>query len=140
MPSHVTVEDSRTSNQPVILPLGKIDEDSFNKRMDNWPLIPFECDVSLQDRWDAFKAILSSTTKLVTYDATVSLLPLYHHLIQDDVESLNNQGIVFHEFMTCLYNHPLPEDGERNRIFQPLTSDQCLFSIWDLRLVSWVSI
>ena len=88
-----------------LLPLGPTEEDSAYQRMNNWPTIPFSCNVSLSARWDAFKALLAnSTTKLVSFNATgerfnpvhpfighfrclltvfllpsVSLLPFYHH-------------------------------------------------------------
>jgi hypothetical protein len=102
--------------------------------MSGWPSIPFDCGVSLQQRWDAFKAILSSnTTKLVTYNATVSLLPLYHHLIHDrklDGDSVNDCMMHLTGELGC---------SQGKNFHQTLAPDDCLYSIWDLRLVSWVS-
>eukprot|EP00804_Cyclotella_cryptica_P006645 CCRYP_008602-RC/>CCRYP_008602-RC protein AED:0.12 eAED:0.12 QI:1988/1/1/1/0.77/0.5/10/3433/466 len=115
-----------------ILPLGKClssDKSPVDDRFVNWPTVPFECDVSLQERWGAFKAILSSTTTMVTYNATVSLLPVYHHLIHDRVKGKNDHDS-FNRFRSAI-------SGESNGR-QPLSPDECLYSIWDLRLVSWM--
>eukprot|EP00804_Cyclotella_cryptica_P006644 CCRYP_008602-RA/>CCRYP_008602-RA protein AED:0.13 eAED:0.13 QI:331/1/1/1/0.8/0.63/11/3433/991 len=118
--------------QCYILPLGKClssDKSPVDDRFVNWPTVPFECDVSLQERWGAFKAILSSTTTMVTYNATVSLLPVYHHLIHDRVKGKNDHDS-FNRFRSAI-------SGESNGR-QPLSPDECLYSIWDLRLVSWM--
>ena len=105
-------------------------------RMSGWPSIPFDCSVPIQHRWTALKAILSSNkTKLVTYNATVSLLPLYHHLIHDTFKSKRNVSM-FNEYMTYLSSNPGQSRDEQRH--EPLAADACLYSIWDLRLVQWV--
>ena len=55
----------------------------YDPRMSDWPTVPFNCEVPLEKRWTALKAILSlRNIKLATYNAVVSLLPVYRHLDQ----------------------------------------------------------
>lgn len=118
-----------------MLPLGPTEEEATgftNPHMSSWPTIPFACDIPLQKRWDCFKAVISSRTiKLVTYNATVSLLPLYNHLIHDRSK---RDSVSFNECMANL----LDTSTNDGKVFRPLAPDECLYSIWDLRLVSWM--
>ncbi|KAL7542317.1 hypothetical protein ACHAXR_011673 [Thalassiosira sp. AJA248-18] len=122
-----------------LLPLGPTNESSSTqqeleyKRMEDWPVIPFHCDVSLSDRWSAFEAILlNSGTKLVTYNATVSLLPFYRHL-DDDIPSQSHcGGRTFSQFAACLSGKNFDTESQGQLLYGSLRS------IWDLRLVSWM--
>ena len=98
--------------------------------MENWPSTPFVSEVPLKHRWAAFKAILSvKMFTLVTYNATVSLLPLYHHLIHDnDRSKIDTDEEKFNECMDYL----------SDTTHEPLAPDECLYSIWDMRLVAWM--
>lgn len=103
--------------------------------MENWPSIPFDCEVPLKYRWAAFKAILSRKIfKLVTYNATVSLLPLYHHLIHDgkDRSKVDTHREQFNECIAYL------SADDKMTTYDPLAPDECLYSIWDIRLVAWM--
>jgi hypothetical protein len=117
-----------------LLPLSPTEEESTNRYMSDWPAIPFNCKVPLHQRWDCLKAIVSlKTTKLVTYNATVSLLPLYSYLMLD---STKRDGRSFNEFMAYLSGE---SEYNGDGCLKPLAADECLHSIWDLRLVAWVS-
>jgi hypothetical protein len=99
-------------------------------RLSSWPVIPFHCKVSLSDRWLAFEALLfNKKTKLVTYNATVSLLPFYHHLDNDvTCQSHSSSLASFSAYIS---------GGDPDKS-QPCRNDGYLRSIWDLRLVSWM--
>jgi hypothetical protein len=120
-----------------LLPLGPTEgetSNSIHRHMSDWPAFPYDCEVPLHQRWDCLKAIVSSkTTKLVTYNATVSLLPLYSYLMLD---STKRDGRSFNEFMAYLSGESV-YNGDGG--IKPLSADECLHSIWDLRLVAWVS-
>ena len=127
-----------------ILPLGPTTTEALDTsttgpvypRISDWPSVPFDCAVPIQHRWTAFKAVLSSKkNKLVTYNATVSLLPLYHHLIHDTYKSKRNITM-FNECMAHLSDNSGQSREEQRH--EPLAADTCLHSIWDLRLVQWV--
>jgi len=127
-----------------LLPLGPTDDEQGEppneieyQRMSNWPIIPFLCGVSLSDRWAAFEAILlNQRTKLVTYNATVSLLPYYQHLASDVVSSRVST------FAACIAGGD--NNSNSNGMATPSNSsvnirnDGYIQSIWDLRLVSWM--
>jgi hypothetical protein len=99
-------------------------------RMSSWPIIPFHCEVSLSDRWLAFEALLfNERTKLVTYNATISLLPFYHHL-DNDVTSQSHSSS-----LTSFSAYIAGGNPDKSR---PCKNDGYLRSIWDLRLVSWM--
>ena len=99
-------------------------------RMSSWPIIPFHCRVSLSDRWLAFEALLfNERTKLVTYNATVSLLPFYHHLDND---------VTGQSYSSSLASFSAYIAGGNPDKYHPCRNDGYLRSIWDLRLVSWM--
>ena len=99
-------------------------------RMSSWPIIPFHCKVSLSDRWLAFEALLfNERTKLVTYNATVSLLPFYHHLDNDVTGQSHSSSLAFFSAYIAGGN---PDKSH------PCRNEGYLRSIWDLRLVSWM--
>jgi len=131
-----------------LLPLGPTNNEQGEppneidyQRMSNWPIIPFLCGVSLSDRWAAFEAILlNQRTKLVTYNATVSLLPYYQHLASDVGGSSNSTSSVS-VFAACIAGG----DNNNSDMSTPTSSsvnnmrnDGYIQSIWDLRLVSWM--
>ena len=110
-----------------LLPLGPTNNEEIEyKRMESWPVIPFQCGVSLSDRWAAFEAILlNERTKLVTYNGTVSLLPYYQHLACDEAANSTKQD----SFAACI------SGGEEH---SAIRNDGYIGSIWDLRLVAWM--
>jgi len=126
-----------------LLPLGPTNDEHGEppneieyQRMSNWPIIPFQVGVSLCDRWAAFEAILlNQRTKLVTYNATVSLLPYYQHLASDVVSSRVSA------FAACIAGG---DNNNSDIMATPSNSsvnirnDGYIQSIWDLRLVSWM--
>lgn len=120
-----------------ILPLGPTQEettDLLHGYMSDWPTTPFECEVPMHERWNCLKAIVSSKSiKLVTYNATVSLLPLYSYLMHENSKRDNRS---FNESVAYLSGKSV-YDGDQ--CFQTVAADECLHSIWDLRLVLWVS-
>eukprot|EP00956_Cyclotella_meneghiniana_P030001 scaffold74526_cov66-Cyclotella_meneghiniana.AAC.4 len=136
-------EDESESIKCYILPLGPTTTEALDisttgpvyPRISDWPSVPFDCAVPIQHRWTAFKAVLSKKTKLVTYNATVSLLPLYHHLIHDTYKSKRNVTM-FNECMAHLSDNSGQSREEQRH--EPLAADTCLHSIWDLRLVQWM--
>ncbi|KAL3795410.1 hypothetical protein ACHAW5_005372 [Stephanodiscus triporus] len=122
--------------QYFILPLGPTVNTSTDHheveyaRMSSWPIIPFHCDVSLSDRWLAFEALLfNERTKLVTYNATLSLLPFYHHLDNDVASETQSSNLTSFSAYVAGVN---PSQSH------PCRNDGYLRSIWDLRLVSWM--
>jgi len=131
-----------------LLPLGPTNDEHGEppneieyQRMSNWPIIPFLCGVSLSDRWAAFEAILlNQRTKLVTYNATVSLLPYYQHLASDVVSSNSTSSVS--AFAACIAGG---DNNNSDGMATPTSSsinnmrnDGYIQSIWDLRLVSWM--
>jgi len=120
-----------------LLPLGPThDQEIDYARMSSWPVIPFHCDVSLADRWKAFEALLlNQSTKLVTYNATVSLLPYYHHLA-NDITNQKDSNLESSKFALCLAGVSLDAQSESD--LPKLSNDGYLRSVWDLLLVSWM--
>lgn len=117
--------------QCFLLPLGPTasQEEVEYERMSTWPTIPFQCDVSLSDRWHAFEALLlNGSTKLVTYNATLSLLPYYYHL-DNDVAHLHHASCLA-SFASCIAGSDLDGSSQYQRCY--------LRSVWDLRLASWM--
>ncbi|KAL7553411.1 hypothetical protein ACHAWF_016696 [Thalassiosira exigua] len=105
-------------------------------RMSTWPVIPFECDVSLSDRWSAFEALLlHEGTKMVTYNAPVSLLPFYHHL-SNDVHCQTHMGDpTLSKFAACLAGTTV---DSLHHMQQSRSMKGSLRSVWDVRLISWM--
>jgi len=130
-----------------LLPLGPTNDEHGEppneieyQRMSNWPIIPFQVGVSLCDRWAAFEAILlNQRTKLVTYNATVSLLPYYQHLASDVISSNSTSSVSV--FAACIAGG---DNNNSDGMATPTNSsdnmrnDGYIQSIWDLRLVSWM--
>jgi len=128
--------ESDSDWQCFLLPLGPTIDPSSPlleveyPRMSSWPIIPFHCKVSLSDRWLAFEALLfNERTKLVTYNATVSLLPFYHHLDNDVTGQSHSSSLASFSAYIAGGN---PDKSH------PCRNDGYLRSIWDLRLVSWM--
>ena len=119
-----------------LLPLGPTEGQEVEySRMSSWPAFPFHCDASLTDRWKAFEALLlNKGTKLVTYNAVVSLLPYYDHLASDVADQNHRGSLAISRFAGCLTDASLDDQSRRN----PPVFSGCLHSIWDLRLVAWM--
>ncbi len=118
--------------QCFLLPLGTTtsQEEVEYERMSSWPTIPFQCDVSLSDRWNAFEALLlNGSTKLVTYNATLSLLPFYYHL-DNDVANQNHENSLT-SFASCIAGTDITTKNQQH-------GHSFLPSVWDLRLASWM--
>lgn len=109
-------------------PTGCTSEAIGFSRMATWCSLPFNCDVSLVDRWNALKYLLCSTgaTKFVTYHAQVQLLPFYYHLMHDESDFASDRS---------------NQNQFRKDSFFSSTvihSEPILSSIWDLKIVSWM--
>ena len=126
-----TDNESGDDWQCFLLPLGPtIEEKVEYPRMSSWPIFPFYCNVSLSDRWSAFEALLlNETTKLVTYNATISLLPFYHHLDNDVMSQTRSNSLS--SFSAYIAGDG--SDQSHSGIY-----DGSLRSTWDLRLASWM--
>jgi hypothetical protein len=126
------VESTDSGWQCFLLPLGPTasQEEIEYERMSSWPTIPFQCDVSLSDRWSAFEAILlNGSTKLITYNATLSLLPFYYHL-DNDVANQNHENTLM-SFASCIAGTDVITKNQHH-------GHSFLRSVWDLRLASWM--
>ena len=117
--------------QCFLLPLGPTaSQEEEYERMSAWPTIPFQCEVSLSDRWNAFEALLLNvSTKLVTYNATLSLLPFYYHLDNDVAQQNRDSSLA--SFASCIAGNTVSASSQRN-------GHSYLRSVWDLRLASWL--
>ena len=105
------------------------------QRILDWPITPFEVEVSLVDRWSAFEAILlNESTKLVTYNATISLLPYYQHLASDVRNPTSLAS--FAERIASDSTGTRPSQSECESF--AVRNDGYLRSVWDLRLASWM--
>jgi hypothetical protein len=129
-------ENSDSDWKCFLLPLGPTGDSTLPQpevefaRMSAWPISPFKCEVSLSDRWLAFEALLlNERTKLVTYNATTSLLPFYHHLDNDSAYQSQSSSLAYFSSYIAGVNQNQP---------QPCRNDGHLRSVWDLRLVSWM--
>jgi len=135
-----------------LLPLGPtekclndIEIEAGYSRMKSWPVIPFDCEVSLSDRWSAFEAIISNNQrKMVTYNATTALMPFFYHQFHDEcsMNAINGDSqevsqtdymMSSSQFTLCLTGTQ-SQDNNTNHFQRPAN----LRSIWDLRLVSWM--
>jgi DNA polymerase I-like protein with 3'-5' exonuclease and polymerase domains len=101
-----------------LLPLGRCHTPEFEleplppeyQRLADWPLMPFNCEVTLSQRWKAFHQILTcglegpQRTACVTFQSIVSLIPYHYHR--------------WHDLEAGLH--------------------WILPSVWDLKLVAWM--
>jgi DNA polymerase-1 len=126
-----TDNESSDDWQCFLLPLGPTFEEEVEyPRMSSWPIFPFYCNVSLSDRWSAFEALLlNETTKMVTYNATISLLPFYHHLDNDVMNQTRSSSLSSFSAYIAGDGSDLSPSGK---------NDGSLRSTWDLRLASWM--
>mmetsp|Transcript_5794 Transcript_5794/g.12392 ORF Transcript_5794/g.12392 Transcript_5794/m.12392 type:complete len:915 (-) Transcript_5794:111-2855(-) len=109
-------------------PTGCTSEAIGFSRMATWCSLPFDCDVSLADRWNALKYLLCSTggTKFVTYHAQVQLLPFYYHLMHDESDFTLDRS----------NRNQFRKDNFFSSTVIP--SEPILSAIWDLKIVSWM--
>ena len=121
--------------------------DQEYSRMSNWPILPFECGVSVEDRWNALKGILYSNgaTKLVTYNAQVQLLPLYYHQMHDGMSvglhgpSQTQSDDLCFSVVPSHTSRVNLTDATQSQGLSPTTKhNNIIYSIWDLRVVSWM--